>query len=75
MTRGGEDSIFAHDGQAAEGKVKKHLEDRGIDPGTLPEAVIALNALEDQIDKVDNRGKALMDAQSLTDKTKVSAVH
>jgi hypothetical protein len=57
-------------------KVKKHLEKRGIDPGTLPDPVIdALNALEDQIDKVDDLGKALMDAQSLTDKTKISAVH
>ena len=35
----------------------------------------ALNALDDQIDKVDDLGKALMDAQSLTDKTKISAVH
>lgn len=57
-------------------KVKKHLEKREIDPATLPEPVIdALNALEDQIDKVDDLGKALMDAQSLTDKTKISAVH
>lgn len=57
-------------------KVKKHLDKRGIDPATLPDPVIdALNALEDQIDDVDNLGKALMDAQSLTDKTRISAVH
>jgi hypothetical protein len=57
-------------------KVKKHLDKRGIDPGTLPDPVIdALNALEDEIDKVDNLGTVLMDAQSLTDKTKISAVH
>ena len=58
------------------GKVKKHLDKRGIDPATLPDPVIdALNALEDEIDKVDNLGTVLMDAQSLTDKTKISAVH
>jgi len=57
-------------------KVKKHLEKRGIDPGTLPDPVIdALNALDDQMDQVDDLGKALMDAQNLTDKTKISAVH
>ena len=57
-------------------KVKKHLDKRGIDPVTLPDPVIdALNALEDEIDKVDNLGTVLMDAQSLTDKTKISAVH
>ena len=56
--------------------VKKHLEKREIDPATLPDTVIdALNALDDQIDKVDDLGKALMDAQSLTDKTKICAVH
>jgi len=57
-------------------KVKKHLDKRGIDPATLPDPVIdALNALEDEIDQVDNLGTVLMDAQSLTDKTKISAVH
>jgi len=57
-------------------KVKTHLDKRGIDPATLPDPVIdALNALEDEIDKVDNLGTVLMDAQSLTDKTKISAVH
>jgi hypothetical protein len=57
-------------------KVKKHLDKRGIDPVTLPDPVIdALNALEDEIDKVDNLGTVLMDAQSLTDKSKISAVH
>ena len=57
-------------------KVKKHLDKRGIDPATLPDPVIdALNALEGEIDQVDNLGTVLMDAQSLTDKTKISAVH
>jgi hypothetical protein len=57
-------------------KVKKHLEKRGIDPATLPDPVIdALNALENEIDKVDTLGTTLMDAQNLSDHTKISAVH
>jgi hypothetical protein len=62
-------------------KVKKHLEKRhdadpSFDPATLPRPVIdALDALADQIDNVDALGKALMDAQNLTDKTKICAVH
>ena len=57
-------------------KVKKHLEKRGIDPATLPDPVIeALNALDDEIDKVDDIGRTLMDAQNLSDQTKISAVH
>jgi hypothetical protein len=58
-------------------KVKKHLETRkDVDPAALPDPVVdALNALEDQIDKVDDLGKALMDAQKLTNATRISAVH
>jgi hypothetical protein len=57
-------------------KVKNHLDKRGIPPSSLPDPVIeALNALEDQMDDVDNLGKTLMDAQNLTDKTRISAVH
>ena len=57
-------------------KVKKHLDKRGINPATLPDPVIdALNALEGEIDQVDDLGKALMDAGSLSPETKISAVH
>ena len=57
-------------------KVKDHLDQRKIKPETLPEPVIdALNALEDQIDLVDNLGDALMKAPNLTDKKRISAVH
>jgi hypothetical protein len=57
-------------------KVKKHLDKRGINAATLPDPVIdALNALEDEIDQVDDLGKALMDAQNLSDPNRISAVH
>ena len=57
-------------------KVKNHLDKRGIPPSSLPDPVIeALNALDDEIDKVDDIGRTLMDAQNLSDQTKISAVH
>jgi hypothetical protein len=58
-------------------QTKKHLKDRDIDPDTLPDPVIeALNAFPPgQLDKVDNLGKTLMDAASLTPNQKISAVH
>ena len=50
--------------------VKKHLEKRGIDPRTLTDAVIdALNAFsEDELDKVDKLGAALMADDELNDR-------
>lgn len=57
--------------------VKNHLKNRKIDPSTLPDPVIdALNAFPPgELAKVDDLGKTLMDAASLSPDTKISAVH
>jgi hypothetical protein len=58
-------------------QTKEHLRKRNIDPATLPDPVIkALNAFPPgQLAKVDDLGKTLMDAASLTPNQKISAVH
>jgi hypothetical protein len=56
---------------------KKHLEKRHIPESKLTDDVVeALNAFsDDELDKVDNLGAALMDDGMLDDKQKISAVH
>jgi hypothetical protein len=56
--------------------VKKHLDDRQIDPATLPDPVIdALNAFTpEELSKVDNLGDALMSAGAAVP-SKMSVVH
>jgi len=57
--------------------VKEHLDKRGIDPASLPDDVIeAFNALSrGELKKADDLGTALMDAGSLDNQMKISAVH
>ena len=57
--------------------VKKHLEKRGINPGSLSDDVIdAFNAMsDDELKKADDLGAALMDDPSLNDNKRISAVH
>ena len=56
---------------------KKHLEKRHIPESKLTDDVVdALNAFsEEELDKVDNLGAALMDDGELNDHQKISAVH
>jgi hypothetical protein len=56
---------------------KKHIEKRHIPESKLTDAVVdALNAFsEDELDKVDTLGDALMNDGMLDDKQKISAVH
>jgi hypothetical protein len=57
--------------------VKKHLEDRGIDPATLSDEVITkFNAFsKGELKKADELGAALMADASVDNSMKVSAVH
>jgi len=57
--------------------VKEHLDKRGIDPASLPDDVIeAFNARSrGELKKADDLGTALMDAGSLDNQMKISAVH
>ena len=57
--------------------VKKHLDDNGVDPTTLPDGVIdALNAFsETELQKVDNLGTQLENAKAMTPGSRVSVVH
>ena len=57
--------------------VKKHLKDRDIPVSDCTDDVIvALNAFSDEeLDKVDDLGAALMADDKLNDHQKISAVH
>ena len=57
--------------------VKEHLDKRGIDPASLPDDVIdAFNAMSrGELKKADDLGTKLMDAGSLDNGMKISAVH
>lgn len=57
--------------------VKRHLEKRHIPVSDLTDDVIdALNAFsDDELDKVDNLGDALMNDGMLDSNQKISAVH
>jgi hypothetical protein len=56
---------------------KKHLEKRNIPESKITDDVAdALNAFsEEELDKVDDLGAALMDDGMLNDHQKISAVH
>jgi hypothetical protein len=57
--------------------VKEHLEKRGIDPASLPNDVIEkFNKFsKGELKKADDLGAALMDAGSVDNQMKISAVH
>jgi hypothetical protein len=57
--------------------VKKHLEERGINPATLSDDVIEkFNKFsEGELKKVDELGTALMADDSIDDAKMISAVH
>ncbi|HZE28731.1 MAG TPA: hypothetical protein VE055_01430 [Gaiellaceae bacterium] len=57
--------------------VKEHLEKRGIDPASLPNDVIEkFNTFsKGELKKADDLGAALMDAGSVDNQMKISAVH